>query len=204
MSTPKKSKKIKPKQQTKRSTKPKKEQVKKIYPDRPDIWEQAGFESDGKKHTHTTHHYPYKNAKQKITIKSHWWSGGKAIILRSKKIDIIETYKTRRGKAFKDIAYYKALFFGGTIEASIIPLTTLHDYLLHQSDLDNAVGKWYDKISLREGDRDIWGGEKGLDWMCDSAEELLLFLDQYKRRGSLIGEGGSFTNIQVCYIQLEN
>ncbi len=167
-----------------------------LYPDRPDHYERAGFESNGTKHTHVSTWEDAKGNKHKR--ESYWWSGGKIIYPSGKRIQITETYKSEGESSF-----YRAVFFGGVINVQMIPIIHLPVFLEKQIKLDDENGQFYDKITLREGDRGMWGQEAGLEKMWDSAEELYLSLIQYKRHGSLIGEGGSFTYIQVCFINLE-
>lgn len=178
MSAPKKSKKIIPKKQAKRNTKKKKEQVK----------------TRGKLITNII--YPDKPIHYE---KAGFPRRGKKIYQTNEKIHIYQTYKHEGESSF-----YSASFFGGVIHAQLIPINKLHNYLVELDELEQSEGQWYDKISLKENDRDIWGQAGGFSFMNDSAEEFLLYLEQYKRHGSLIGEGQTFEYIQVCFIQLEN
>ena len=128
---------------------------------------------------------------------------GKKILQTNDKIKIFKTYKHQGLSSF-----YSASFFGGIVHAQLIPISTLHDFLIKQDEIDQiellVKGElWYDKITLKENDRDFWGQERGFDSMYESADEFLLYLEQYKRHGALIGEGQTFDYIQVCFIKLE-
>lgn len=102
-----------------------------------------------------------------------------------------------------DYEYYSADFFGGQIHAQLVPLFYLPEFLARQREIDESLGNpWYDLITLREGDRAAWGGEAILQYAKRSADEMIAFLEQYKRQGDLIGQGGSYDYIQVCYIKL--
>ena len=120
---------------------------------------------------------------------------GKKIFTTSKTIKINLTYKSVGVYSF-----YRASFFGGVANVQLMPLSMLPDFLIDQIGRDEEHGIFYDKITLREGDRDLNGMSSGFGKMSDTAEELYLYLDQYKRHGALIGEGGSFDYIQVCFI----
>jgi len=120
---------------------------------------------------------------------------GKKILQTNDKIKIHTVYKHEG-----DSSFYSASFFGGQVNAQLIPINKLHDFLIQQADIDAEQGQWYDKISLKENDRDMWGQAGGFSNTHDSAEEFLLYLDQYKRHGALIGEGQTFEYIQVCFI----
>jgi len=122
---------------------------------------------------------------------------GKKIFQTNEKIKIHTVYKHEG-----DSSFYSASFFGGQVNAQLIPIGRLHDFLIRQADIDAEQGQWYDKISLKENDRDMWGQAGGFSNMHDSAEEFLLYLEQYKRHGALIGEGQTFEYIQVCFINL--
>lgn len=107
--------------------------------------------------------------------------------------------------------FYSASFFGGEIHTQLIPLNHLPDFLEKQITIDNDEGKFYDLITLRENGRLAWGEKEGFNINIassgfqhtkESAEELLLNLTEYKRKGALIDEGGTFEYIQVCYIIL--
>lgn len=98
-----------------------------------------------------------------------------------------------------DAQYYSANFFGGIIHAVFVPVISLAEYLEELQEMDN---QFYDQITLREGDRDLYGGG-GLTNKFDSPEELLLWLNQYKRHGSLVNADNAFQYIQVCFIQYE-
>lgn len=78
----------------------------------------------------------------------------------------------------------------------------LADFLQRQMIIDDEEGKFYDLITLKENGREAWGAQNGFSNMNESAEEFLLYLEQYKRHGALIGEGGTFDYVQVCYIIL--
>lgn len=99
-----------------------------------------------------------------------------------------------------DSEFYRATFFGGVVNAQLIPLFMLPEYLEYQIASDEENGAFYDAISLREGDRDMHGAAQGLGRFHETAEDLLEYLLTYKRHGALIGEGGSFDYIQVCFI----
>lgn len=178
MSTPKKSKKIKSKKQAQHSTKPKKEQVK----------------TRGRKITNIIYpDMPIHYAKAGFPRR------GKKVYQTNEKIHIHTTYKHEG-----DSSFYSASFFGGVIHAQLIPINKLVDFLIEQDAIDQDEGQWYDKITLKENDRDMWGQAGGFSFMHDSSEEFLLYLEQYKRHGSLIGQGQTFEYIQVCFIQLAN
>ena len=100
--------------------------------------------------------------------------------------------------------FYSANFFGGVAHVQLIPLHSLPEFLEAQAAIDDDEGQFYDKIAIREGDRAVWGQESGFTHAADSADELLIRLQQYKRRGALIGEGGTYDYIQVCYIQFQH
>jgi hypothetical protein len=120
---------------------------------------------------------------------------GKKIFTTSKRIKINFTYK-HHGK----FSFYNASFFGGVADVQLMPLSFLPTFLEEQIMRDDEYGQWYDKIALREGDRDFHGMSKGFGSMKENAEELYLHLIEYKRKGALIGEGGTFEYIQVCFI----
>jgi hypothetical protein len=123
---------------------------------------------------------------------------GKKIFTSSKNITITTTYKHEGNQSF-----YSANFFGGVAHCQLMPLSELANFLESQIMRDEEEGQFYDKITLREGDRDLHGQSKGFEKMSDSAEELYLHLVQYKRHGALIGDGGSFEYIQVCFINFQ-
>lgn len=123
---------------------------------------------------------------------------GRRVYTSSKTIHIYKVYK-HRGK----FSFYSANFFGGVGHVQLIPLSFLPQFLEEQIKRDDEYGKWYDKITLREGDRNIHGQSAGFEHMSDTAEEIHLKLIQYKRQGALIGDstsGGSFVYIQVVFI----
>ena len=122
---------------------------------------------------------------------------GKAILQTNEKIIINKIYKHEG-----DSSFYSASFFGGVIHAQLIPINRLHDFLVMQNEIDQSEGEWYDKITLKENDRDMWGQTGGFSFMHESAEEFLKYLEEYKRQGALIGAGQTFEYIQVCFIQL--
>jgi hypothetical protein len=93
--------------------------------------------------------------------------------------------------------FYSASFFGGEIHTQLIPLSHLPDFLEQQQAIDDEEGQFYDLITLREN------GRSAYERKFESAEELLLWLSQYKRHGALIGKGQSFEYIQVCYIIIQ-
>lgn len=104
----------------------------------------------------------------------------------------------------------------------MLPLQNLPEFLEEQQIIDEEEGKFYDKIAIRENGREMYSyyhtpvdqnGKKGngelyteydrLNNFQDSAEELLMWLNVYKRHGILMGgnEESAFEYIQVCYIQ---
>ena len=120
---------------------------------------------------------------------------GKIIYTASEKIKIHTVYKSEGESSF-----YSASIFAGEIHCQLIPLFKLPDFLEAQIALDDEHGQFYDKITLREGDRDMWGQAQGFNSMRDSAEEMYLWMIEYKRHGALIGGGDSFDYIQVCFV----
>lgn len=123
---------------------------------------------------------------------------GRKIYTTSKNITHVKPFKSR-GK----YSFYSAQFFTGSTYVVLMPLLELPDFLEKQTALELTMGREYDKVTLREGDRGAWGESKGFEKMFDTCEELLLWLIQYKRKGSLIGAGGSFEYIQVCFIKFK-
>jgi hypothetical protein len=92
---------------------------------------------------------------------------------------------------------------GGVAHVQMIPLLSLPDFLERLIVMEEEEGKFYDAITLREGDRNMHGTSSNFENTFESAEELLLNLTQYKRHGALVGEGGSFDYIQVCFLNFE-
>lgn len=99
--------------------------------------------------------------------------------------------------------FYSASFVGAVMNVQMIPSVSLPAFLEAQILIDEEEGQFYDKITLREADANVWGGEQGFMNMHDSAEDLLFSLQTYLRRGALSGGGGTFDYIQVCYINLQ-
>lgn len=180
-----------------------------IQPDRPDIWHDAGFEAEynlGKLKVREKYEVSdegklvhYSNRPHKSKFKP----SNAVVRIPQKKINLYKLYR-----AEGDCEFYSASFFGGVIHTQLIPIIQLPDFLERQIKIDNEVGQFYDLINLRENGREMWGqGEhyRGEIFLhgSSSAEELYEKLVEYKRKGSLIGEGGAFDYIQVCYIQLD-
>jgi hypothetical protein len=119
-----------------------------------------------------------------------------ALVWNSKTLHLDKIYKSEGESSF-----YSMSFFGGVAHVQLIPIIALPKFLEDQIKMDVENGKkFYDKITLREGDKNMWGQDAGFGKMYDSAEKIYLMLTQYMRHGSLVGEGGSFNYIQVCFI----
>lgn len=120
-------------------------------------------------------------------------------------------------------SFYSASFFGGVVNAQLIPTVNLPEYIDKLITAEMLNGKFYDRITFREGDRNLHGMElpeeipekyrkgkkywahdrrtRGFTKMFDDAEEVFLYLTQYKRHGGLlIGENTTLEYIQVCFI----
>lgn len=166
-----------------------------IKPDRPDHWEQAGFKSNGTEHRHVTVWQDWKG--RDVERVSFWYSGGNIIYPLNTSLKITKLYKSE-----DELSFYQARFMNNEAVANVVllPVLQLADYLRKQIKIDDEQGKFYDRIALREGDREVWGSAKGFEPMKESAEELLAMLEQYRRQGSSIGLGDTFTYIQLCYI----
>lgn len=143
-----------------------------------------------------------------------------------KKLPVIDNdkFKLRQFYASEgESSFYSATFFGGVVNTQLIPTSSLPEFIEKLIAAENINGKFYDKITFREGDRQLHGMElpentpakfrrgkkywahdrrtRGFEKMFDSAEEVYLYLTQYKRHGGLlIGENTTFEYIQVCFI----
>jgi hypothetical protein len=161
-----------------------------FFPDRPDHYEAAGFVSDGLKHE------AIHRSTLGVTHKTYFYTDGKEIFPSGKKVEINQMYRSEG-----ELSFYSASFFGGVAHVVLLPLSELANFLFNQTQIDDEEGRFYDAITLREGDRGFWGQEQTFKkFPKETAEELLLGLEQYKRHGALIGEGGSFDYIQVVFI----
>lgn len=95
---------------------------------------------------------------------------------------------------------YAADTFSHQVHAAFVPLMELHEYLNRQIEIDETEGKFYDAITLREGDKRNYGAtDSSIGLLFNDAETLLLWLEKggSSQRGR---EAGSFPYIQVCYL----
>jgi hypothetical protein len=88
---------------------------------------------------------------------------------------------------------YRAVSQFGKMYALFIPLLQLHDFLAEQAKIDYDQIRWYNSITLREGDNNSYNPNM---YVFDSAEELLEWLE---RGGS--GQRNK-TELSAGYIQV--